>query len=303
MRTRSMKQQLNYAITQNVRIGESKRAYLHDENQKKLEGQVFSIGLAEALRSTARSFGDYMKSQYPDIKRACDIQSEHVNAYIRARGGGWSRRTLITKIGHLNILQKQLNNTYKVQTEKWKIEPPAGVERADIVRNKAMEKSDLDALRASMAENENSNSRIGLEVAARCGLRAKEIARLHADNIDIQNKCIHVVNGAKNGRRRDVPIREKDVNFFNNIKARGGYVCGGIHEDSINRNIRKHMKKLGMDEKYPQTLHAIRKAYVKERMEELRPFKDERSAWCAVQSEIGHGHDFRQALYNVYVGQ
>ena len=144
-----------------------------------------------------------------------------------------------------------------------------------------------------------------MEITARTGLRIKEVARLHADRINIEKRVIEVREGAKNGKFRDVPIREKDLAFFRDLKERmaGQYVTRGVNEDTLNKGIRRGLQRAGLDKKYAATTnHALRKMYATERMEELRNAGlPERAAWLKVQQELGHGSQFREELFRVYV--
>lgn len=186
----------------------------------------------------------------------------------------------------------------------------------DRIRTKAMDPADLDALRKSFADrNSQSDGRIALEIAYRGGLRAREVARLHTDQIDIENAILRKIDG-KGGKLRDVPIRRQDMEFFTTLKQQGGYVCrnsGHRNADGtgINRAIRDEMRRIGIAEKYEKTtIHAIRKLYARERMMELtgtdlrqdprQNFK-ERKAWEIVQTELGHGSTLRMELYVRYV--
>lgn len=62
-RCRSLKQQLNYAISDNCRIGHSKRA----ENGTNT-GYVYSVQYAENLRDTAKNLSNFLRLEYPEIK-------------------------------------------------------------------------------------------------------------------------------------------------------------------------------------------------------------------------------------------
>lgn len=302
MKIRTIKNQLNYVITQNTRIGESKRAFKSNPYNDK-QGQVFSVQYAENLRDTANQFSKFLNERYPEIRLANDIKQEHVQTWINEKAPMWSQKTIDNKVSQMQVIFQQMGNTFKRNDVNLDIKKPVCT-KAHTIRDKAMSREDLEAIRQEMG-NRQTEAKKAVEVAARCGLRAKEIARLHSSRINLDKGVIEVREGAKNGRNRDIPIRQEDRAYFADLKAetQGQYICKGVSEDSLNTGLRRVMKDIGISDKYPDTgIHAIRKLYATERMEQERQTgKDERKAWEVVQAELGHGKQYRQDLYNVYV--
>lgn len=302
MKIRTIKNQFNYAISQNTRIGESKRAYKNNQNNDK-KGQVFSIQYAENLRDTANQFSNFLNTNYPQIRLVNDVKTEHVQAWIDEKAPMWSQKTIDNKVSQMQVIFTQLGNTFNRKDVELNIVKPH-TEKAHTVRDKAMSREDLQLIRDEM-QNRTTEAKKAVEICARCGLRAKEISRLHSSCINLDKGVIEVREGAKNGRNRDVPIRPQDRLYFEQLKAetQGQYVCKGVSEDSLNKGIRRVMECIGIADKYPDTsIHAIRKMYATERMEEERKNNQgERKAWEVVQHELGHGRGFRQDLYNTYV--
>lgn len=303
MKIRTIKSQLNYCITQNTRIGESKRAFKNNRDNDNIKGQVFSVQYAENLRDTANAFSAWLKDKYPEVRLANDIKSAHVQEWINEKSPQWTQSTVNNKISQMGVIFLQMGNTFGRSDTKLEVEKPAEV-KAYKVRTMPMDKTDLTEIR-NLLQERRTESKQALEIACRCGLRSKEIARLHSDCINLDKWVLEVREGAKNGKSRDVPIRPQDRAYFADLKAQtaGGYVCKGVTEESLNRGIRRALKDADLSDKYPNsTIHAIRKMYAGERMQEEREKGlSERQAWSIVQAELGHGNQYRQALYNVYV--
>lgn len=302
MKIRSLNNQINYCITQNTRIGESKRAFKSNPNNSDVKGQVFSVQYAENLRDTAKGFSNWMKSEYPEIRLVKNIKPEHIQEWVNVKSKQWTQATLDNHISRMTVIFQQVENTFNTSI-KLDIKKPIVI-KAQEIRNIAMDRDDLQELRNELADR-RTEAKTALEIAARTGLRSKEIARLHSDCINLEKMVVEVREGAKNGKYRDVPIREADRAYFLDLKERtkGQYVCKGVSEESLNKGIRRALDAIGKSDKYPDsTIHAIRKMYATERMQELREEgKNERAAWGIVQQELGHGSRFRQKLYNTYV--
>lgn len=302
---RSLKQQMNYAISQNCHIGESKRGYREScksQNINPAGDRIYSVQYAENLRDCAKSLSRFMNKNYPNVRMVRDIKTEHIQHWINERSPQWTRRTAECRVSQIEKLQNVINSTYKTGLD-WRVQAPKEV-KADSIRTIGMEQADFAHLRASMADS-NCAGKTAMEITARTGLRIKEVARLHADRINLKKGVVEVREGAKNGRYRDVPIRSKDMEFFRSLKEQmqGQYVTRGVNEDSLNRGIRRGMQRAGLDQKYMGTTnHALRKMYATERMAEMKSSGlTERASWLVVQQELGHGNQFRAELYNVYV--
>ena len=303
---RSLKAQLKFAVQKCQRFGQSKHADKKNPEIYTKEG-VYSISSSDALKDTVTNFANFMSEKHPEIGYVRDITVDHINEWIAYRQADWSNKTydnMVSRIGKMELL---LNKTYHLELDLTTglMHRPKDRQDKEEIRNKAMSRDDLRDLITYMKNSTSPNGWIALEITSRCGLRVKEVSCLRFSNIDTDNKVIHVVEGAKNGRKRDVAIRDKDILFFRKFCREYGnqeYVTGGIKEDSINKSIRRAMQAIGIDLKYKETTeHAVRKLYASERyQEELKKTNDKKKAFTAVQHDLGHG-DFRTKLFDTYV--
>lgn len=299
---RSIRAQLNYAITRNCKIGTSKRADKAN-GYGKGSGKIYSVGRAENLRNTADSLSKFMKEKHPEIKQVKDINSRHIKEWLSHKEKDWSNKTLQMHADNARMLNTQINNTFN-SSKKWDFKVNQKVDATNI-RTQAFTRSDLDRVKAEL-QNGRSEGIKALEITSRTGLRVSEVAWLKPENINLEKNVIEVRH-AKNGRYRDVPIRSHDRGYFKELKAdtsNRAYITNGVQAESLNKAIRRAMDKVGISEKYPNsTDHAIRKMYARERfMQELNRGLDKNAAWGVVQQELGHGAEHRQELFNTYVG-
>lgn len=302
MKIRSLQQQYKYVIDSNVKIGHSKR------NEGK-EAGLYSIDRIENLRDFTKQFSNYMKENYPDVRLVKNITTEHMQSFLNSNSNKWTERTAQEYITNFYKLDSLMQKTYNTKAIEHNLIVPNC--HQSVTRDIAMDRRDLQTLRNSYtARDSKSAGRDAIELSYRFGLRIKEIARLNTKNIDIDNKVIRVREGGKNGKHRDVPIRDRDLNYAKDLKNRGEGYLFNVKEDSINRSIRNELKRVGLNKKYDNTTnHSIRKLYATERMEELRGTEQkdpltneqERKAWEIVQQELGHGNTLRIALYNTYI--
>lgn len=300
--------QFNYVISQSLLIGVSKRN--DRKNGVDIEKNIYSIESCEKLRAFCKTFSNYIETTFPDVKYIKDIKTEHVEQFIVSKLSSWSDRTLKERLSQFEKMKILTEKTFScsVAYDMEKVKENAQIlkryekqNRQEKQRDKAMERNDFEKLRQALQDNEKALQ--AAEIARRCGLRVKEISLLRADSIDIEKRCLHVTEGAKNGKKRDVPIRDKDLQYFQNLKERNeGYIFS-VQDDTLNKYIRNGLKEIGLDEKYKNTtVHSIRKLYAQERYaEEMERLHDKEKAWGVVQSELGHGTAHREELYNAYI--
>lgn len=302
---RSLKSQLNHAISESYHQTSKKADRENPEIDTK--ERTYSINRIEGLRSVADTFSKFMKENYPEVRMAKDITRDHVQAFCTSREKQWSERTAEERISQFKKLGHLINAQFGGKNEIAKdiiISPKNPPQRTV-----SMDREDFEKLR-SVASDSQSPAKDGLELGARFGLRSCEVVGLKGSEIDLEKGVIHIGDYAKGGRHRDIPIREKDRSYAEDLKERSGEGrCVPLQAESYNRQVRRWMERAEINGKYPNTTeHAIRKMYVKERMEELRgeeakdPRTDkiEREAWEKVQVEIGHGEKMRIALYDTY---
>jgi len=212
-----------------------------------------------------------MKSEHTEISWQRPLQPSIFKSGFNAREKKWNDKTLDEHISRIGKLEKLVSRTFG-EVKYTDVKPPTR-ERKASTRNIKMSLEDLEKIRVDMVRTGWSDNGLkALEFTVRCGLRAKEVSYLKAENIDVENDILHVVERAKNGHRRDVNIRPQDCEYFTNLKVQvqRGYVCGGVKEDSLNHAVRRALERVGLAEKYTNTTeHSVRKLYATERYKDI----------------------------------
>ena len=320
---RSINSQLQHALSVCQAFGESKYAYKRSHNNL-LGTKIYSVGRMDNLRETAALFAKFMKLHHPEIKNVDDIRLPMVYewlCYNTQKGkSSWTYRTAMTHRSNIIQVFERAKTVYKSICIDLRKLPPVPDDLRPEIRVVAMTQEDLDALRKSYANRDaKTYGRIAIEITARCGLRVKEVAFLTPQSINLEKRVIEVRKGAKNGKYRDVPIRDEDFEFFADLKAKRAnwdYVVSGNRKPnprSINSSIRREMERIGISNVYPDTTeHSVRKYYAYKCLQELvekvqaeHPEYTSRDcieeAWPKVQKWLGHGDNNRRALYRAYV--
>jgi len=323
MKTRDLNSQLQHAIS-SCYVQTSQRA---DDLNPEFDNthRLYSIDRVKSLRTLSKSFSKFLKQNYHDIKRVKDINRDHVQEYLKSNEKNWNNRVMLEKISEFKKLEIVVDYRYNLKTEFTKdieIQKDPNYEK---IRCKKMERTDLEKL-IEKSQDSKSMAKDGLQFGSRFGLRSCGVVWIRGGNINLEDKTLTVKE--KNGKIRQVPIKDKDLNFCKEMKEKYGerHICNMTREN-YNKQLRRWMKdiktvdkegkEITLSDKYPQqTQHSIRKLWVQERLIELtgrteRPIdpkgagevcRSEREAWKVIQKEIGHEDKyFRLELYNTYV--
>jgi integrase len=230
-----------------------------------------------------------------------EVKLEHIQEFINEKAESCSMETLSQYVSRFNKLEKLVNQKFGIKVKYKGVVIPAAKENTKI-RDKSMKVEHYQKLKSELSESKTIG-KIGLELSAKLGLRASEIAKLQGRDINLEKGEVHVHNG-KGARNRNVPIREEDRAYFTNLKARLGErerPCPG-KADSVNAAIRRYMKRVDIAKEYRvTTVHAIRKMYAQSEFDRYRAQgHDIKAAIGKVSEQLGHGEN-RIALMREYV--
>ena len=299
----NLQYQFKTAVDHGFKEGMDKHA-IKAELGRKMADKVFSYKIRKALVQTGAQFANYIKRNYPQIKYIKDIQSEHVEAFLKdAICRGCSNITVQqykTRLDKLALLAERKYHTPVRYMEhvkiKWK-------ENIKTVRDKAFTRKDYNTV-MEYTKDSRSYSRIGLELAGMTGARAEEITNIRAKDIKLDQKIIHIHNG-KGKRSRDIPIQSKDMGRLSELimALRPEEKLVPVRANSLNQYLARQCFRLGITEyKEAKTgIHAIRKMYATEAyLARLNSGMGKEEAWGEVSGILGHGKD-RMDLFKVYV--
>lgn len=297
-RNRNLKYQFLRAIENNFKEGMDKHS--DKKNGIRATGKIYSYADRKNLVDLSSNFSNWMRNNYPNVKMVKDIKSEHIQKFLNDKAQDCSAATLKNYVSRFSKLEKQINNTYNTKV-KFDVAAPTGRNESQKIRTASMSKEDFQKLENSYS-NEFDNGRIAINLAARSGLRVSEIAKLKGSDINIEKKYIHIAD-SKGKRSRDIPIQNKDIEYYSNLKNYiGDGRCCPVQQESILKSVNRHMCSCGIKENYQETaIHSIRKMYAQNMYDSFRANGDSISkAWSQTSVLLGHGAD-RTSLMKTYI--
>lgn len=307
---RKIKHQLMYALLLANHIGESKHAYQCEKGHNKTKGRIYSIDTYQRIKKIIKSFSGFLEEYYPEVESAIQISQVHYQAFINKNIGNWTTKTAKDKKDSLKTISAIIDNAFGSNTEWRDLIIPEGA-KAFSIREGAMEREDFEKILNNLESNHPRSQAIkALYIVEKTGMRIKEITSLSYTNIDVSNMRINITEGAKNGRKRVIPIKNEDMCFWMKMRDESEkyfrltgnpYVTCGVKRESIDKMIRISMREVGVSEKYCDTNHAIRKMVAEELYQGYKNqglSKDE--ALGKVMNILGHSST-RKDLRKVYI--
>lgn len=300
---RPLKHQLEYAVTANKAIGQSKHADKgQGKNGVRHDGRSYSYRAAEARIKLAKQFGEYMRDVYPEIKLAKDIKAEHINNFLKTKSG-CSEYTLMTYASNLRSIVKAVEKTYHVDLNIKKNDIKVPEEQKTAVRTREMDEKDILRVHASFIPKSNGDR--AMTISRCCGARAEEIVTLRKRDIYTKGDDLYIHLKGKGGRERDVRVVDKDqgrrlLELTEYMEDDQRVVP--IKVDSIEKSLTRHLKSVGLKDKYENTgFHAMRKTWAQQVYDDYRKDHTKQQSIEYVNEQLGHGAERDVALLGRYV--
>lgn len=107
---RNINQQLNYAISKSLKIGQSKHSAKKNGTYK--EGNIYSNNTLQSYKDTAKNLSNWLKDKHPEIKNVVDIKDTHIQEWILDRGKNWTEKTLENHLTKIKYLEEQSKKVF-----------------------------------------------------------------------------------------------------------------------------------------------------------------------------------------------
>ncbi|MGL5646819.1 MAG: tyrosine-type recombinase/integrase [Clostridium sp.] len=267
VKSRSIKQQLYYAINQNFKEGMDKHSLKKDG---KMDGiRIFSYADRKNLVDFTANFANWMSVKHTEIRKVKDINSMHVQEFLDFKGKTCSKATVEQYMSKSNKMQRLINKTYNLNN-KLDIKLPEKIKHKQKIRDKQMAVKDWENLKKIV----NPNASKALDIGRYFGLRVSAVVKLEKRDINIKEGYVKVVD-SKGKKTRKVDITtEKQMEvakrLYNSVLGAKERIVP-IQPSSVNKELNRKMEQLGIKQNYEKTsTHAVRKLYAEETFNRVR---------------------------------
>lgn len=191
-KVRSIKQQINYAISKNFKEKVKKRDYKLS-NGNDMSNKIFSYSEMYRLKDTARDLNNFFKEN--EIKRdyVREITNEDIKQFLESKRDTCTQQTLNTYANSLYKIQKAINKTYnsKLNWSKNVKAPSSNISDKSEKRGVESVISNDDYKKIiEYAERNRSQSGDAVRLQKEVGVRVEEIVYIEKENINLEKKEI-----------------------------------------------------------------------------------------------------------------
>lgn len=267
-KNRSIFQQFNNAINNCFKEGMDKHA--DKANDPTLNEKIYSYSSMNNLKDFAKNLSNYIKENYPYIKRIGDIKEEQLQNFLNYKNEkGCSQNTLDLYKSNLNKLEMVVNKTYSSVNWDFKntVETPASIK--EFAKNRGVDsvitREDYNKIIEYCRENK-STSGDAILLQNGLGIRVEELAQIKIRNIDLDNNVL-ILDNTKGGKEL---IREMTPEVREIIQERMSIVSDKIIDvksNSINAQLRRIEDRLGLPR---HSVHDIRRLIAQEKYNAYR---------------------------------
>ena len=245
---RSIKQQINYAISKNFKEKVKKRDYKL-ANGYDMSNKIFSYSEMYRLKDTARDLNNFLKEN--EIKRdyVIEITNEDIKKFLESKIETCTQQTLNTYTNSLYKIQKAINNTYnsELSWSKSVKAPQTNVSNKSEKRGVESVISNYDYKKIVKYAKENrSESGDAIRLQREIGVRVEEIVDIKKENINFEKKEILITN-SKGGKRITKKIKNIDLVKAILEKNYDEKFLFSVKSSSINRYLNRVQDKLCLE--------------------------------------------------------
>ena len=263
MARRNLKYQFLQAINNSFRENMDKHS--DKANGIRNTDKIYSYSARSNLIDLSANFANFMKESYPEIHKANEVGTEHIQAFLNSKTENCSQATLNQYSALFRKLEKCVNVKYHCNVVYHCDVVPASCKNGGgKIRNVMLSQSDFKTL---IKNTSNQNLKKALTLSYHFGLRCAECAKLKFE--DIKSNGISIID-SKGKRSRFIPAEtEKQKQILEQFKEKEqGRICPVQHQ-SLEQAFRRELKKNGIVIQNG-AFHTCRKAYATQKYKEYR---------------------------------
>lgn len=235
---------------------------------------IFSHTEKINLERIGKNFTNFLKEEYPEVKKLSEIQPNHVQSFLDAKAETCTHNTLVTYWGGLRKFEKLINKTYESSNLDYgdKITVPHSEKIYDDNRGVGAQISREDYNKIlDTAKESTCQSAYAVRLQEHLCIRVAEIATIDRSKVHFteDNTCIVDITNTKGGRAMSRELNQEGSELMKEILERNfdDNKLFSIRSSSINDYLRDTEDSLGIDR---HSFHDIRRTLAQEYYDDLR---------------------------------
>ncbi len=283
MARRNLKYQFLQAINNSFKENMDKHA--DKANGIRNTDKIYSYSARSNLIDLSANFANFMRESYPEIHKANEIGTAHIQAFLNSKTRNCSQLTLNQFNSLFSKLEKCVNAKYHCNvTYHCDVIPTSCKNGGGKIRNVMLSQNDFKILIKSTS---NQNLKKALTLSYHFGLRAAECAKLKFE--DIKSNGISIIDSKGKRSRFILAETEKQKQILEQIKEREQGRIFHIQHQSLEQAFRREIKKNNIPIQNG-AFHTCRKVYATQKYKEYRENGlSVKEAMSKVSANLGHG--------------
>lgn len=264
--------------------------------------RIFSFASRKELINFSHLFADYMKKEFPEVRKVKNINIEHINSFLGSRTGV-TQATINHYVACINKLEKCCEKTFRINVD-WKTDRQVpNLQQAEKLRSAVFSEKQIAKLKEYLSTRKDCYSKSAFYIAERFSLRSAEITAIKVKDVNIDSGILHI-HESKGKRSRDIEMTKSDIEFMKKMiegKEKNERLIP-LKSDSVCAYLSRCCRHLNFENivSCKSSYHALRKAtirrYYKEKIKEV----GEKKAREMALQRLGHGSR-RSDLEKIYL--
>ena len=309
--------QMNSAIIDCFVPGRSKRSDKFDEGY---DWRIYSYAHKDSLHEIGKNFARFCSVNY-NVKKLCDINVNHVQAWLDSKTSTCNQLTLKRYYSALKKLELITNHKFEKFSIDWGVDAASisnCKQKIGFVKDKVMSNEIANSVLGEMRKGESLTWR-SVELSRSVGLRVEETTGIMVRDIIFDNSGdgfgtveIRLGCGSKGNRPRTIPIpteeaRNRLYEVVGNMKPDSlivyNYITGDkLSTAAVSKAFQRALQKLGLYEEYKGNLnHSLRKLFAVEYFGRYRLTHSRKETVGRVNVILGHGAQRSEYELSKYV--
>ncbi len=295
--------QLKSSIDNSFREGMDKHSIKQNQGAS---DKIFSYAARKDLIAFSHRFADFIKENYPEIKKIKDVNIEQVNSYLQTRKG-ITEKSMQHEVSCLNKMELCCAKKFGLKELDWRTDRIVPkMEKTGKLRTAVFSDKQVQLLNKYMDSKRDSASKTGVKLCETFQLRASEVVKLQARDFVQKPDGTAVLNivDSKGKRSRSLQLTQYEANVLKDAvgEKRGTERLVPLRPDSVCAYLNRCCKALGFSNitESKTSIHALRKWGITKYYNEKQQLYGKDVAKGMAMDRLGHSAT-RGDLAKVYL--
>lgn len=269
--------------------------------------KIYDADTLKNLLNLGNQLGKYVRGNNPEVRKIYNIKEEHIESFLESKVNNCTQQTINNYKSRICMLQRLTNDKYRCNVTWYNVDVPKS-KVADKIRTKVFEFEDWNNIKnIILNKQELCKSDCAILLGGAFGLRVTSTTKIMLKDINLEKGTLLIYKD-KGGRSRTLKIETKEQQqackiILDKYKIQSGKILN-INPDSVNKQLARYEKRLGIREKYKGAktgIHSIRKMVSQDTYDKYRSTHTKEETIAYVNKILGHSAERSIENYVYYI--